>query len=93
MLARDYDISSTIDGLKRSMQRQGQERLRQRLEEERAQAGEKGPPRLSRSVSVPTVVTSAAALESLVQQLNEIKGQASLYDEIEITFVVGDEEA
>jgi hypothetical protein len=25
----------------------------------------------------------------LIQQLNEIKGQASLYEEIEISFVVG----
>jgi hypothetical protein len=43
LLARDYDINSTLDDLKRSIQRQGQERLRQRMEEERAKTGEKGP--------------------------------------------------
>ena len=39
LLARDYDINSTLEELKRSIQRQGQERLRQRIEEERAKYG------------------------------------------------------
>jgi hypothetical protein len=44
LLARDYDINSTLEDLKRSIQRQGQERLRQRMEEERAKKGEKVRP-------------------------------------------------
>jgi hypothetical protein len=91
LLARDYDINSTLEELKRSIQRQGQERLRQRMEEERAKTGEKGPAKLSRSISVPVKMTSAADIDLLIQQLHEIKAQLGLYAEIEVSFVVGDQ--
>jgi hypothetical protein len=89
LLARDYDINSTLEDLKRSIQRQGQERLRQRMEEERAKTGEKGPAKLSKSIAVPTKMTSAADIDALIQQLHEIKAQLGLYAEIEVTFSVG----
>src|SRR5690606_2564244 len=89
LLARDYDINSTLEDLKRSMQRQGQERLRQRMEEERAQTGEEGPAKLSKSIAVPTKMTSAADIDALIQQLDEIKAQLGFYAEVEVTFSVG----
>lgn len=92
LLARDYDISGTIDELRRSIQRQGQERARQRIEDERAEKGKKGPARFVRSVSVPAQLTSAADLGVLILKLNEIKIQLALYDEIEVSFKVGSEE-
>jgi hypothetical protein len=90
LLARDYDINSTLDDLKRSIQRQGQERIRRRLEEERAKSGEKGPTKLSRRVAVPAKMTTAAELDTVIQQLHEIKAQVGLYSEIEVTFSIGD---
>jgi hypothetical protein len=90
LLARDYDINSTLDDLKRSIQRQGQERVRRRLEEERAKSGEKGPTKLSRRVAVPAKMTTAAELDAVIQQLHEIKAQVGLFSEIEVTFAVGD---
>nr|BAH89618.1 ATPase [uncultured bacterium]BAH89897.1 putative ATPase [uncultured bacterium]BAH90136.1 putative ATPase [uncultured bacterium] len=91
LLARDYDINSTLEDLKRSIQRQGQERLRQRIEEERAKTGDKGPAKLTKSIAVPMKMTSAADIDSLIQQLHEIKAQLGLYAEIEVSFVVGDQ--
>ncbi|MCS3507487.1 BREX system P-loop protein BrxC [Achromobacter sp. JUb104] len=91
LLARDYDINSTLDDLKRSIQRQGQERLRQRMEEERAKTGEKGPAKLSKSIAVPVKMTSAADIDALIQQLNEIKVQLGLYSEIEVSLVLSDQ--
>lgn len=90
LLARDYDINSTLDDLKKSIQRQGQERVRRRLEEERAKSGEKGPTKLSRKVAVPVKMTTAAELDKVIQQLHEIKAQVGLYSEIEVTFSIGD---
>ena len=90
LLARDYDINSTLEELKRSIQRQGQERLRQRMEEERAKSGEKGPSKLIRKVAVPAKITAAADIDAVIQQLHEIKAQLGLYSEIEVTFSVGD---
>ena len=63
-------------------------RVIERLEEERAKAGGSGPARLSKSVAVPAKLTSAADLDSLILQLHEIKGQAKLYEEIEISFTL-----
>lgn len=88
LLARDYDINSTLEDIRRFIQRQGQERLRQRVEEERAKAGEKGPAKLTRSIAVPVKMASAADIDALIQQLNEIKAQISLYAEAEITIVL-----
>jgi hypothetical protein len=91
LLARDYDINGTLEELRRSIQRQGQERLRQRVEEERATAGKKGPAKLKKSIALPIKLTSAAELDSLIQQLHEIKTQLSLYSEIEVTFSLGED--
>jgi hypothetical protein len=88
LLARDYDINSTLDDLKRSIQRQGQERLRQRMEEERIKTGEKGHAKLTKSISVPVKMTSAADIDALIQQLHEIKAQLALYAEIEVSLKI-----
>jgi hypothetical protein len=91
LLARDFDINSTLDDLKRSIQRQGQERLHQRMEEERAKTGEKGPAKLTKSINVPVKMTSLADIDSLIQQLYEIKAQIGLYAEIEVSVVVSNQ--
>lgn len=64
-------------------------KLRQRIEEERSKIGEKGPVKFSKSIVVPIKVTSAADIDSLIQQLHEVKAQLSLYEEIEVSFVFG----
>jgi hypothetical protein len=92
LLARDYDINSTIEELKRSIQRQGRERVRRRVEDERANYDETGPVKLSRSIAVPAMMTSAADIDSLIQQLHELRAQFGLYSEIEISFVVGSQQ-
>jgi hypothetical protein len=92
LLARDYDISSTIDELRRSIQRQGQERLHQRIKEDRAKKGEKGPAKFEQEISIPIKMTSAADLDALILKLNEIKAQLAHYDEIDVGFLLGGEE-
>ena len=67
LLARDYDINSTLEELKRSIQRQGQERLHQRIEEERAKTGDIGPAKLTKSIAVPMKMTSAADIDALIR--------------------------
>ena len=59
------------------------------MEEERAKTGEKGPAKLFRSIFLPVKMTSVADIDSLIQQLHEIKAQLGLYAEIEVSFVVG----
>lgn len=88
LLTRDYDIGSTVEELKRSIQRQGQERLRARLEEEREKEGKTGPSKLEKTVKVPAQATNAADLDSVIRTLNEIKAQMGFYAEVEVRFAV-----
>jgi len=88
LLARDYDINSTLEDLKRFIQRQGQERQRQRMEEARTQTGDQGPTKLTKSITVPVKMTSQADIDALIQQLSEIKAQLGLYAEIEVFLVL-----
>jgi hypothetical protein len=92
LLSRDYDISSTIDDLRRSIQRQGRERLRQRIEGKRMENGKKGSGKLEKEIFVPTKMTSPSDLDAIILKLNELKAQLVLYDEIEVSFVLGEEE-
>ena len=89
LLSRDYDIHSTVESLKRAIQRQGLERKRQRVEEAQAQTGTKGPTKLTKAVQLPAKLTAAADLDTVIDELIDLKAQLDLYSEIDISFVVG----
>ena len=93
LLAREFDISSTVGQLERSVQAQGQDRLRLRVEEERAQYGNKGPSTLERRHRLPAKVSSAAELGRVITQLQDLQAQAGVYAEIDIAFVIGGDPA
>ena len=88
LLARDYDINSTQEDLRRSIQRQGQERVRQRVEEEREKFGQQGPSKLTKSISVPAKITTSAGIDEVIHQLQEIKAALPMYAEIDVSFRV-----
>ncbi len=90
LLAQDYDINTTIAELKKSIQRQGQERIRKRLEDKRNKPeGESSPGKLTEAITWPTKITSASDLDVLIQQLNEIKSRLGYFAEIELKFTMG----
>jgi hypothetical protein len=91
LLVRDFDINSTFEDIKRSIQAQGYERARLALEEARLKSGASGPTRLSRSISVPMKIVSPEGIDALINQLNEIKTQVSLYSEIEVNISLSGE--
>ncbi|NJC05753.1 hypothetical protein GGQ97_001546 [Sphingomonas kaistensis] len=92
LLAQDYDISNTIEELRRSIARQQQERRRQELEEETAKSKSSGGGKLSRSISVPSTIASIGQLDALIAKLSELKGQIALFEEVEVSLVLdGDE--
>ena len=89
LLARDYEIGSTIEELRRSIKNQHQERLRQELEEGAGRDRVKEPKRFARSIPLPTKLSSAGDLDALILQLNELKAQLELYDEVDVSFTLG----
>jgi hypothetical protein len=88
LLARDYDINTILDDLKQSIRDKGHERRRQRVEDERAKTGDKGPGKLIKSILVPIKVTTPADLDALIQELHEVKKQWADYSEIEVNFAI-----
>ncbi len=92
LLACDYDVSTTIDDIKRSIYKQMQERLRQELDEDAARYKGEGNRRLARSIAVPSKLSSAGDLDALIGKLNGLRNQLALYEEIEVSLVIdGDE--
>jgi hypothetical protein len=91
LLARDFDINSTLEELKHLIKAQGQERARSALVEERSKIGATGPIKLSRCIAVPKKMITSRDLDNLINQLNEIKSQIDLYSEIEIIITIDNE--
>ena len=86
LLARDYDLTTRLSELKESIRQNGQERIRQRLEEERSKAPTGDPGKLRRSIPISLKLTTNEQLDELIRLLHEIRSQSSLYAEIELTF-------
>ena len=91
LLAQDFDINSRIAEITRSIQQQGQERARQREQEDPLDR-QRQPTRSTRSIEVPGRITSAADLDSLIRYLNEIKAELASNSEIELRLVLKGED-
>lgn len=89
LLARDYDISNTIDDIKRSIDQHREARLR-RVAEDAAGTAQIG--KLEALVAVPSRLSSASDLDALINKLNDLRSQLTLYDGIDLSFVIGTEE-
>jgi hypothetical protein len=90
LLKRAFEITSTVEDLKKSIEQQGDERRRKRFEEERNKGGDTHVAKLKTSIPVPARVTSAAAIDALIKQLQALKAQATAYEELEVTFTMAE---
>lgn len=81
LLSRDYEISTTLSTLREHIQREGQDRKKNRLNQEKPKEIKK----LLKALTIPAKVTTSDQLDDLIRQLKELKDQAPLYQEIEVT--------
>jgi len=88
LLTRDYDINSTIDDLRRFIQRQGQERILQRAEAKPRGMEDGGPKKRTEAIPLPAKLTTLADLEMLILRLNELRGQFSTYQDVELSLII-----
>lgn len=93
LVRRNYDITSTLAELKASIRATGQERIRKRIAEDQAKKGSSGPTRLEASLSLPSNISSIAEMETVVAELNELKSQFPLYEEVHVSFTLKKDEA
>jgi hypothetical protein len=90
LLNQELSIRDRVHELKNRMVRQGQERRRQRLEDEEAQAKKEGRTRISRTVAIPSSITDAGQLDVLIQTLQALRHELALNSEIEVRIHVQD---
>ena len=63
---------------------------RQRLEEEKAKAKQAGQTKLTRTINIPTAITEASQVDTLIQELQALKHELALYSEIEVHILIQD---
>jgi septal ring factor EnvC (AmiA/AmiB activator) len=85
LINQELVIHDRVRELKDRIARQGQERRRQRLEEEKAKAKQAGKTKLSRSVSIPTSITDTSQLDALILELQALRYELALYSEIDVS--------
>lgn len=88
LLARDYEISTTVEELKRSIIRQDEERRLQDIKDETEAGFVREPRKMSRSVPVPSKITTPAQLDALIAALSELKMQIAMYDDLDVSFTL-----
>jgi Family of unknown function (DUF6079) len=88
LLGQEFVISSQSSAIKKQIEQRGRQRQRQRLEEEKARAEQEGRARLTRSLKVPALLTSTGELDALIQQLQALRGELALSDDIEVRIEV-----
>lgn len=90
LINQDYVLRSQLEELKNKIVREGRQRQLQRLEDEKEKAKKKGVTKLVETVPIPACITRPEQLDGVIGQLRELKNQAALYSEIELTIKLGD---
>lgn len=85
LMGQEYTIQNQIGILKKEVQELARERRMERLQVEKEQAAKDGEAHITRSIQIPTKISSLAELDKLIQQLQTYKNELALYSEIEIT--------
>ena len=89
MLNQEYTIQSRLSELKRSIDQRGNERQLERQREQKERLLREGRQRVTRTVKLPATVKSIAQLEETIGQLQTVRSEVGVYDEVEITLQVG----
>lgn len=88
LMNQDYTIQSRASMLKRRVEQLGHDRQLARLKDERDRAIKDGKPKLSRTVSIPGVITEVRQVDELIQQLQALKTELNVYSDIEVTISI-----
>ena len=90
LIAHDYDVQSQVRELKNRIVRDGRERQRQRVEEQKKKEGPDGGDKAARTIKVSASISKISQLEELITQLQQLKGELTYYDQFELTITPTD---
>lgn len=88
LLNQDYVLQSQVSTLAAQIKKLADQRRLERLEAEKQKVFKEGKQKISRTLRLPTRVQNLAQLEELIRQLNSLRTDLALYNEIEITLQI-----
>ena len=96
LLNRDYEITTSLRDLQKSVKETADNRRLQREQEKlekkkkQEEEGTYKPKVLQRKVAVPKVLETTKAIDGVIDQLTELKQELQDYDELDISFELSD---
>ena len=90
LLNQDFIINSHLQEMKEWIIKEGLERQHKRLVDERKIATAEGKKKIQEVFKFPRALTSTGELDQLIRQLQNLKNQFIIYNEIEITLCIED---
>lgn len=96
LLNRDYEITTSLRDLQKSVRETAENRRQQREQEKlekkkkQEEEGTYKPKVLQRKVAVPKALKTTEAIDSVIDQLTELKQELQDYDELDISFELSD---
>jgi hypothetical protein len=85
LLNQDYTLQSQVSALAAQIKKLADQRRLERLEAEKQKALKEGKQRISRTLRLPARVQNVAQLDDLIRQLQSLKTDLALYNDIEVT--------
>ncbi len=90
LVNQEFVAHSRLSEMKRRIVQQGQQRQKHRIEEEKEKAKKDGKTKITRTVKLPSAVSSADQLNTLIQQLKDLKNELEIYTDIEVIITIED---
>lgn len=96
LLNRDYEVTSTLRCLQKSVKETAEQRRLQRDKEKQERkvqervAGKYVPKVFQRRLAVPKSIKTAESIDALISRLQQLKQELDDYDELDITFELSD---
>lgn len=84
MLNQDYSLQSQVIDLTKQIKLLAHERRAEHLREEKEKAIKEGKQKIIRTLNVPARLENAAQLDNLIRQLQSLKTDLGLYNDIEV---------
>ncbi len=85
LLNQDYVLQSRVSTLTAQIKKLADQRRLERLEAEKQKALKEGKQKISRTLYLPARVQNVAQLDDLIRQLQSLKTDLALYNDIEVT--------
>ncbi len=85
LISHEFDLSTRLEELKQRLIRDGRERQRQRVEEQKKKdVQDGGKAQATRSLPVPAMLSTTAELDDLIRRLQALRAELSYYDDFEL---------